>query len=249
MNNKMKFPNLGGNLMSSKISTTLIKELRNGRFKDDDKLPAENDLAVIYNVSRTVIRDVLSDLERDGFIARVRGIGTAINRDILNISHRLDLKFEYNELISEVGANPVPDNISVHTAEASPDIAKSLNIDDGERVLVLERRMLADNVPVIYSTDYIPLYIFAGVDYHNFDWVIPIFDLLEKHCGISVVTDIAEIKAVMGDDIIRKKLNVNDNKPLIMLDEIGYSKLGHPIMRSFEYYTDFFNFTVLRRKL
>ena len=47
-----------------------------------------------------MIRDALSEMERAGYIERVRGIGTVVNRTVLGLRSRLDQKLEYYPLIS-----------------------------------------------------------------------------------------------------------------------------------------------------
>ena len=47
---------LGGAVISDRIVSALLEELRTGRYAQTDRLPAEVDLAAELGVSRTVIR-------------------------------------------------------------------------------------------------------------------------------------------------------------------------------------------------
>lgn len=98
----------------------LLEQLRNGIWQDTDHLPPELELANRLNVSRTVVRDALSELERAGYIERVRGIGTVINRDVVNLARRMDQKFEFTQMIRARGMQPNSDDLRVsrHTADA-----------------------------------------------------------------------------------------------------------------------------------
>lgn len=58
----------------------------------------------------------------------MRGIGTVINREIVNLTSRLDLKFEYNELIRAAGYTPHSDSISLRSntpTRSSPKSSRS----------------------------------------------------------------------------------------------------------------------------
>ena len=76
--NKTTENRLGGELRSHQAARRLLEELRRGRYADAAQLPSELELADVLGVSRTVVRDALSDLERDGYLERVRGIGTLV---------------------------------------------------------------------------------------------------------------------------------------------------------------------------
>ena len=241
-------PHLGGKLMSTQVSLLLMRELRDGVFSHVDKLPSEVELAERLGVSRTVIRDALSDIEREGFVERVRGIGTVVCREIVSLRHRFDLKLEYYELVLSTGRTPHADSIRLYTQPACAQTAALLKLEPGEPMIVCEKRVLADDIPCIFSVDFIPETLFRDVEYHNIDWAQPVFDILDKYCGLVVLTSISKITAVMGDADVREKLAAGPDSALLRLDEIGYCKLSRPVMRSFEYYTDFFDFTMLRKK-
>ena len=74
---------LGGSLISSQIVSRLVEELRCGCYANATRLPPETELAAAMGVSRTVIRDALSELEREGLVERVRGIGAVVNRSVV----------------------------------------------------------------------------------------------------------------------------------------------------------------------
>lgn len=238
----------GGNLMSTQISSLLIHELREGAFSTAERLPSEVDLAQRLGVSRTVIRDALSDLEREGMVERVRGIGTVINRDIVKLDNRLDLKVEYYDLIRSSGYHPSSDGVQLRLEPASQDMADKLDIDAGEILIICEKRVLAGDIPVIYSVDSLPRSLIDLPDYTVIDWSQPIFDILDRYCGMVVVSSICRVRAITGSQEIRRRLSLEEGDALLELEELGCGKLGRPVMHSTGYYTNFFDFTMLRKK-
>lgn len=133
---------LGGAVISDRVVAALLEELRTGRYADADRLPAEVDLAAELGVSRTVIRDALSEMERAGYIERVRGIGTVVNRTVLGLRSRLDQKLEYYPLIRSFGSYPHADGIQVFPIRAGDELAHNLDIEPGDEVICIKSASL-----------------------------------------------------------------------------------------------------------
>ena len=77
---------------SSTIREKLLYEMKEGIFSDCSKLPREIELSEKLGISRTQLRDVLPALEREGFITRMHGSGTYVNRHVLDVKNRMDIE-------------------------------------------------------------------------------------------------------------------------------------------------------------
>lgn len=244
---KYRLPKIGSSTLTMHLTTQLLAELRSGDFKNATRLPSEIELAERYGVSRSVIRDALANLEGAGFVERGRGIGTVVNRQIVNLNNRLDMKFEYNELIRQSGCWPGTDGVQLSQKPADEALAEKLGLDAGAPLIVCEKRITASGTPVIYSIDYLPAALFPQPNWRDLDWSAPIFDLLNEHCSIVIDSFISRLAAVQGPRGIRQKLDVPSGTALILLDEVGYYKLSRPILHSLGFYTNFFDFSLLRK--
>mgnify|MGYP000569846346 CR=1 FL=1 len=240
---------LGGVLISNQVVAELLEQLRNGIWQDTDHLPPELELANRLNVSRTVVRDALSELERAGYIERVRGIGTVVNRAVLSLRSRLDQKLEYYPLIRSFGSYPHADGIQVFPIRAGEELARDLEIEPGDDVICIKKRILADTTPVIYSIDYLPRALFGARDYTRIDLTGGVFDILERECHQQISSNVAHLKASCGDDAIRSAMRLAPGEAMLLLDEVCFNRLCRPVMRSLSYYTNFFDFSILRKLL
>lgn len=240
---------LGGMVISDRIAADLLTELRSGKLAQNDRLPAEIELAEALGVSRTVIRDALSELEREGYIERVRGIGTVVNRKALALKNRIDQKLEYFPLIRSHGSYPHTDSLQVSVVPADDMLADSLNLTPGDLLVCVKKRVLADDKPVIYSIDYIPKSLFRYSDYTRLDFTAPIFDILERECNQQPSSNLAHIRACCGDEVVRNALRIAPGEAVLLLEEVCCNRMCQPIMHSLSYYTDYFDFTILRKML
>lgn len=249
--NKQTENRLGGELRSQQTSARLLDELSQGRYRGTTQLPSELELASDLGVSRTVVRDALSELERDGYLERVRGIGTLVNRDVVNLRNRMDQKLEFYKMIRDIGKEPHSDNVSVTREIATPELAAKLQLpaEEPQTLVFVRRRVLADETPVLFSTDILPLALFDSKRLDTIDFSQPIFDIAARHCHTEVTETVAHLHAVSGPAGIRRQLALRPEQALLQLEEICYSRLCKPVLCCQTYYTDFFDFAMVRKLL
>ena len=249
--NKQTENRLGGELRSQHTAARLLEELENGRYSGAAQLPSELELASDLGVSRTVVRDALSELERDGYLERVRGIGTLVNRDVVQLKNRMDQKLEFYKMIRAIGKEPRSDNLSVTREIASPALAEKLQwpTDAPQTLVFVRRRVMADDTPVLFSTDILPLSLFDNKRLEGIDFSQPIFDIAARHCHTEVTEIVAHLHAVSGPAGIRRQLALRPEQALLQLEEICYSRLCKPVLCCQTYYTDFFDFAMVRKLL
>ena len=88
------------------IRAQLLTAMRTGEYAQCERLPRESMLCVELGISRTQLRDILASLEREGFITRRHGVGTIINRHVLNVHTRMDIEVEFLDMIRQNGFTP-----------------------------------------------------------------------------------------------------------------------------------------------
>lgn len=243
-------PKLNGELRSTIVRSILLKELSGGIYSESEKLPPNDVLAEQLGVSRTVVRDALSDLEREGFITRTRGIGTTVNRRVLNAKTRMDLETEFLTLVADAGYTPKLDYSEMYIEPAGEMAAKRLQLEQGEEVVACERSVLADDTPIIYAIDYLPKKLFKIDRLDSIDWRLSIFEILDRYCRITIEMDLTNIHAVLAEGKVKEILRLEESIPLVYFDEVGYDIQNNPVLWSKEYYLDnMFDMVLLRKKI
>lgn len=228
----------------------LLYEIKEGIYKDQDRLPPEAQLAEIMGVSRTLIRDNLALLEQEGFISRRQGIGTIINKHVVDVVTRVDLEIEFLEMIKEAGATPKGTLLDVASTTCNAYIAKQLGVGENTPLLQVTRLITADEKPVIFCVDNISFKLIHDYSYQREDLEKPIFHFLEKFCGVDVYMDLTVISTTLADERLAGHLAIPIGSPLLHMDEVGYDIDGQRVLYSDEYYADsILKHTVLRKKI
>jgi len=230
------------------IYSQLIEEMRNGRYQGIAKLPPEDELAKEMSISRTQLRDSLSQLESRGYISRRRGLGTLINRHVLALGIRADVETEFRKIITEMGMEPGIASTHIQEIFSDEAISSKLEIRSGSPVYCIGRLITADGREVIYCEDYLPHQHIRRFDYTDDDLAKPVFDFLEQFCDEQVYMDITRMKPMGADERLASLLNGSVGDPLMRLDEVAYNFEGVPLIWSMEYYVaDIAEHTLLRR--
>ena len=230
------------------VQERLLYEMRFGSYKDASRLPRESLLADELNISRTQLRDSLAELEREGFISRRQGLGTMINRHVLDVPVRMDLEIEFMDMVRRSGRTPAERLESVNTVLSAPAAVK-LGIGRTDEMLLVSRVVLADGRPAIYCEDYIPKSIIkksCGAD----ELSKPIFTFLKDCCGKEAYLDVTEVRPTAASGPEAKKLKVPEGTPLLYMDEVDFDFEGTPIMYSKQFFVDgVISHKVVRRKI
>jgi GntR family transcriptional regulator len=131
----------------------ILEAILAGHF--DDRLPPEDELAEMLNVSRTTVRAALLDLEIRGLISRRRALGTTVNAHVSATQLALDRLVGFNWLLKEKGYR-VRVELSHEFGPVRPEFATAFGIEADMECCMLSKRYYADGVCAIGIMDAIP---------------------------------------------------------------------------------------------
>lgn len=234
---------------SKTIRAHLLSAMRSGEFSACERLPRESVLAESLGISRTQLRDILASLEREGFITRRHGVGTIINRHVLDAHTRMDIEVEFLDMIRQNGHQADVAFVRISDGTADKKIAGQLQIPEGTPIIRIARLCTADGRPAIYCEDVIEKALAKG-NYTIKDFKLPIFHFLQQFCGIVPYMDLTDVRPAVADAALAEVFQVPMGSPLLNMDEVDFDIDGKPVFCSNEYFADgIFRHTVMRKKL
>ena len=234
---------------SKTIRAQLLASMKSGEYASSERLPRESVLSERLGISRTQLRDILASLEREGFITRRHGVGTIINRHVLNVQTRMDIEVEFLDMIRQSGCKAAVAFVRVSDGVADAKIARQLQIPEGTPIIRIARLCTADEKPAIYCEDVIEKAIAKG-NYTLKDLKLPIFHFLQRFCGIYPYLDLTDVRPAAADAALAEIFQVPMGTPLLNMEEVDYDIDGRPVFCSSEYFVDgIFRHTVMRKKL
>lgn len=208
----------------------LREKVQQKEWAPGDQIPGEKDLCEHYQVSRTVVRQALREMEFDGVISRQKGKGTFIAPPKISEGLVQKLTGFYQDMV-ERGLKPVTKVLHQQVIPANEKIAGFLNIKPGEAVVDIQRLRFVGDEPIQMVTTYIPYKMcpsLADVDLTNRS----LYEYLQTECGIFIARGKRYIEAVLANESEAELLGIEHGAPLLMLDSISFLEDGMAI----EYY-------------
>jgi GntR family transcriptional regulator len=209
-----------------------------GRATFGDLLPSERDLIARYGCTRNVLREALQLLREEGLIRRVQGTGSfaIVSREV----YELDALSSFAE---QLGRDRIKVDIVEARAMAAPAvIADLLSIDVGSDVLLFERRIRLDGMPIVLATSYFTDVALGMLDE---DLTEDFYDLLEGRIGLRLGKAEISVAAMPADRSVTallscpptvsvlhltRRLRTEDGVPL----EFGFVHIRSDVIRFVE---------------
>ncbi len=227
----------------------LLADMRTGAYANASQLPRESELAKAMGISRTQLRDILAVLECEGFITRRHGVGTLINRHVLELPVRMDMEQEFMDMIHAGGYTPSVAFVTSSESPATAEEAKHLALPEGTPLLRVNKLCAADKNPAIYCEDMFDASLLLNPATDR-NLRAPVFQLLQEKCRLNCFMDIARLLPVVADEKIAEILKIAPGTPLMYIEEVDYDVDGNPILFSRQYFVnDYFRYNILRKRL
>lgn len=117
----------------SKLRTQIEELLHNTAV--GERLPSEPNLAKQFGVSRTMIRDIMGQLESEGFVIRRQGKGTFVSRPPLSPEENLRYFMDFPTLIAKKGYTPALHQLGFVTKPAGKILGDHFNMNPEDKVI------------------------------------------------------------------------------------------------------------------
>lgn len=243
-----------GATLPERVAEQLRSMILQGTLQPGARLPTEPELSRLLNVSRSTLRSALDRLEREGFVARRRGVGTFVADEPLVVNN-LNLNWGVTQVIRSIGAQPGTVELSVRSEPASHRTARHLGLQAGDPIVLIERVRTADGRRVVLSWD-----MFPEKFMHEGARLIPpeelqeflqasqsMYAFMREHLSLETHHAIAWLRPVTAERLVAEKLHVPIDSGLLYLEQVDYDADGNPLILADEYHVaGAFTFTVYR---
>lgn len=209
------------------LKQILRQQIGDGTYKPGDKLPGELEMCRTFEISRTVVRQTLSELEFEGVLYRRKGRGAFV-------AHRKVPEYlfqNFTGLSEDVAARGGVLQSEVRRLETTPApnlVAKELNLETDSTVVVLERLRFVNEIPWTLTITYVPHELCPQLLQEDFTDQ-SLYALLEQKYGLSIHYGRRSVEAVAATPTIAHALGIEENDPILRLRSTAFDEDGNAL--------------------
>ena len=212
------------------IRNALRRQILQGEYGVDDRLPSESQLMEAFEVSRVTVRQALHQLQRENLIYSRHGKGYFVSRpkSVQDLGRLLGL----GETMAESGLDTSSKVMEIGDVSADRAVAKALGLDAGEPVTRLHRIRYINRQPVSDDVSFFPVDVGHALQTSDLE-SNDVFVLLEERLEIPLGIADLKIDVATADAALAASLDTAPGAPILCIERLTADADGRLI--DFEY--------------
>jgi len=209
------------------LKSELLEKILSGEWPPGEQIPSEAELASMYDVSRTTVRQAVGDLVTSGFIVRRQGKGTFV----AEVDHPATSTTLYG-FAEELRAAGLPVDVRVDAIEmrtCPEDIARWLRITRSKQVLYIERTAYVEDMAYFHERSYlVPPYQVSSRMTPDPKMYDSIYGFFEQN-GVRINSGSQTISAELADEDDCARFGLTPPAAVLCIERITRDESGAPV--------------------
>lgn len=201
------------------LQETLRGWIQNNQLPPHTRIPSEAELEGQFDVSRTVIRQALRGLEREGLIYRVKGSGSFVAQPKLR--QEISQLTSFTEDVRSRGVEPGSRILRQEMVPATDLVARHLAVPTTSPVFFLKRVRYADEEPLALESAYVAFEgcdVLVEEDFRDRS----LYNTLARRCGIRPYQAEQELEAAVVRRQEAEWLGIERDTPVMVIHRVTY---------------------------
>ena len=232
------------------LKQDLFEQMNLGQLKAGQPIPSERSLCAKYRISRTTVRQALSEMINAGILSRKQGKGTFVIERRVNQGLVRIVNFERTVL--ELGLKPSTQVLGNDVIPADIQMAKILDVPLTSQILKLTLLGKGDATPLVLYESYFPLQFGQrmakkAAQLEKKGAPFSTYDLYERMGSVTPRSVAQTFEAITADDRLAAIMKVRKGLPIFMITSIFQTADQRPLeFRTALYRGDRYKFHLTR---
>lgn len=195
----------------------LLEEIKIGKYKPNDKLPSENELADLYKVPRMVVRRAYERLQELGIIFSKQGKGSYVQNRKQQIPLILSGDVSFSEKMKALSCRFRTESVFCEQIAYDSKIYHALDADKSEAIYKIGRLRIVDDCPIALHTSYVRQSIFKDIAIRGNE-ITSIFQYYKSNGYTDFTAPRSNLSVVFPNELERNLLKCSSLIPLLALE-------------------------------
>ncbi|MFI7558012.1 GntR family transcriptional regulator [Micromonospora echinaurantiaca] len=213
--------------MYHQLKQLLVKDIERRRLQPGDRILGDHELCSRYDVSRTVVRQALAELENEGVIERVKGRGTFVAHPKIAEGLVQSLTGLFEDVAAR-GGHLRSEVRRLEVVPADDAVAADLAIPTRTPVIHLERLRFVNDEPWVWTVTHIPESIAPGLVGEDLT-DRSLYEVLESSYGVRLVRGVRSVEAAVANAAQARLLGIRRGDPVLALRSVSLGESERPV--------------------
>ncbi|MCB0208572.1 MAG: GntR family transcriptional regulator [Anaerolineae bacterium] len=204
----------------------LKEQIQLGELKPGDQLPSERELSDQQGISRMTVRQAIAYLVQQGLLEVKRGIGTFVAAP--KLSHDTLHLLGFTEEVMQRGGSVTSQVLEQSIVVPSASVASGLNLTVGAATVKLVRLRLAESIPLLLETTFLPASLCAGLESEDLT-TQSLYALLETKYGLHLKYARQTLEATIANAYESQLFGIEAGTAMILLEGTTYLDTDQPV--------------------
>ena len=209
------------------LKELLINEIRSGNYSVDSLLPTEAELGEMFGISRTTVRQAVTEMVQEGWVYRVKSKGTFVSTPKLEQDF-ISRLLPFDEEMKRLGKSPSTRILEQKVMKAPEHAAAILGIGKSEEVIYLHRLRMADGEPVVTVKTILPYKKCAFVLEHHLEKE-SLYGIMSRSEETKIYSITRQVEAVEANQEDVLHLQMKKGKPVQLFHSTGFNRFRVPL--------------------
>lgn len=212
------------------LKDAIAAGIRDGRLRPGERIGSEAELERSHGVSRITVRQAITALVQEGGLYRVPGKGTYVASPKVA---PLAAFTGFSENMRAQGLAPSYRLIEVTSVEPTATVRGQLRLGEHERVLRIERLLLADGEPLGLQVGHYPERLVGSTDRGALNPVAlasgSLYGLLENRLGLLLGKAEETVEPAIANRKEVQLLGIAVDAPVLVVRRLSFLVTGEPV--------------------
>ena len=204
----------------------LKEQIQLGDLKPGDQLPSERELSDQHGISRMTVRQAIAYLVQQGLLEVKRGIGTFVAAP--KLAHDTLHLLGFTEEVIQRGGAVTSQVLEQSLVVPSASVVGGLNLSSDAPTVKLVRLRLAEAVPLLLETTFLPASLCAGLETEDLT-TQSLYSLLETKYGLHLKYARQTLEATIANEYESRLFGIEVGTAMILLEGVTYLETDQPV--------------------